>query len=68
MADDGVIAAYLRELRFSVARLPNADDIVAEAEDHLLEVKVVERLTASDGETIEGAVRRVVAAKLMAAA
>ena len=37
MADDGVIAAYLRELEFSVARLPDADDIVAEAEDHLRE-------------------------------
>ena len=37
MADDGLIAAYLRELRFSVARLADADDIVAEAEDHLYE-------------------------------
>lgn len=45
MADDGLIAAYLRELRFSVARLTDADDIVAEAEDHLLEV--AERLMAS---------------------
>lgn len=45
MADDGLIAAYLRELRFSVARLADADDFVAEAEDHLLEV--VERLMAS---------------------
>lgn len=38
MADDGLIAAYLRELKFSVAKLPDADDMVAEAEDHLLEV------------------------------
>jgi hypothetical protein len=45
MADDGLIAAYLRELRFSVARLADAEDIVAEAEDHLLEV--VAELTAS---------------------
>jgi hypothetical protein len=37
MADDGVIAAYLRELDYSVARLPDAADIVAEAEDHLYE-------------------------------
>ena len=37
MADDGLIAAYLRELDFSVARLADADDIVAEAEDHLRE-------------------------------
>jgi hypothetical protein len=44
MADDGVIAAYLRELRFSVAQLADADDIVAESEDHLLEA--VERLVA----------------------
>lgn len=51
MADDGVIAAYLRELRFSVARLADADDIVAEAEDHLLEA--VDRLTASGRSVIE---------------
>jgi hypothetical protein len=44
MADDGLITAYLRELRFSVARLPDADDIVAEAEDHLR--TTVERLTS----------------------
>ncbi|HUP68486.1 MAG TPA: permease prefix domain 1-containing protein [Acidimicrobiales bacterium] len=37
MADDGVIAAFLRELAYSVARLPDAADIVAEAEDHLYE-------------------------------
>jgi hypothetical protein len=42
VAGDDLIAAYLRELRFSVARLPDADDIVAEAEDHLLEA--VERM------------------------
>jgi hypothetical protein len=47
VAGDGLIAAYLTELRYSVARLPDADDIVAEAEDHLLEA--VERL--SDGRT-----------------
>ena len=45
MADDGLIAAYLRELRFCVARLADADDIVAEAEDHLRQV--AERLVAS---------------------
>jgi hypothetical protein len=45
MADDGVIAAYLRELRSSVARLADADDIVAEAEDHLVEA--AGRLSAS---------------------
>jgi hypothetical protein len=52
MADDGLIPAYLRELRFSVARLDDADDIVAEAEDHLLEV--VDRLVA-EGHTVHEA-------------
>jgi len=42
VAGDDLIAAYLRELRFSVARLPDADGIVAEAQDHLLEA--VERM------------------------
>jgi lysylphosphatidylglycerol synthetase-like protein (DUF2156 family) len=37
VAGDGLIAAYLTELRHSVARLPDADALVAEAEDHLLE-------------------------------
>ena len=45
MAHDGVIAAYLRELRYSVATLADADELVAEAEDHLLEV--AERLLAN---------------------
>lgn len=48
MADDGLIASYLRELDYSVARLPDAADIVAEAEDHLCEV--AERLVR-DGRT-----------------
>ena len=38
MADDGLISAYLRELEYSLARLPDRADIVAEAEDHLCEV------------------------------
>jgi hypothetical protein len=42
VAGDGLIAAYLHELRYSVARLPDVDDIVAEAEDHLLEA--IERI------------------------
>lgn len=37
MADDGLIAAYLRELAYSVVGLADAADIVAEAEDHLCE-------------------------------
>jgi hypothetical protein len=45
MADDGLIMAYLRELHFSVARLPDADEIVEESEDHLLEA--AERLERS---------------------
>lgn len=36
MARPGLIAAYLTELRYAVARLADSDDIVAEAEDHLL--------------------------------
>jgi hypothetical protein len=37
VAGDDLIAAYLRELRVSVAHLRDADDMVAEAEDHLRE-------------------------------
>jgi hypothetical protein len=48
VADDRLIPGYLRELRLSVARLHDADDIVAEAEDHLYEA--AERLGA-DGRT-----------------
>jgi hypothetical protein len=47
MAGDDLIAAYLRELRASASRLSDADDLVAEAEDHLREM--VERLR--DGRT-----------------
>jgi hypothetical protein len=36
VAESGLIAAYLAELRFSAARLPDVDDIVDEAEDHLM--------------------------------
>ena len=35
MAEPGVIDAYLTELRYSVAHLPDAEDIVIEVEDHL---------------------------------
>lgn len=48
MADDRLIPGYLRELRLSVGRLRDADDIVAEAEDHLWET--VDRL-AAEGRT-----------------
>jgi len=37
MADDRLIMAYLRELHYSVQGLPDADEIVEESEDHLLE-------------------------------
>lgn len=36
MAESRLIAAYLTELRYSAARLADIDDVVAEAEDHLL--------------------------------
>ena len=36
MADTDLISAYLNELRYSAARLGDVDDIVDEAEDHLL--------------------------------
>ncbi|MBI4882919.1 MAG: hypothetical protein HY826_02555 [Actinobacteria bacterium] len=36
MAEPGLIAAYLTELRYSTSKLPDLDDIVAEVEDHLL--------------------------------
>ena len=37
MAEPGLIDAYLAELRDSLRRLPDADDIVDEVRDHLLE-------------------------------
>jgi hypothetical protein len=58
VAGDGLIAAYVTELRHSVARLPDADSIVAEAEDHLLEA--AERLCA------EGRSRHVAEAEAVA--
>jgi hypothetical protein len=67
MADDGLIAAYLRELDYSVARLPGAADIVAEAEDHLCEA--AERLVAdgrSQAEAEAEAVARFGSAALVA--
>ena len=67
MADDGLIMPYLRELHFSVARLPDADAIVEESEDHLLEA--AERLTArglSRAEAESEAVARFGSAQLVA--
>jgi hypothetical protein len=58
VAGDSLIAAYLVELRHSVARLPDADDIVAEAEDHLLEA--ADRLGA-DGRSAHEAEAEAVA-------
>ena len=43
MAESRVIEAYLTELRYSVDKLPDADNIVAEAADHLY--SALERLT-----------------------
>ncbi len=51
MADDSLIDAYLADLRSSVSWHRDADDIVAEAEDHLL--STVERLVASGVEVKE---------------
>ena len=45
MAEPGVIEAYLKELRYSVAALDDCDDIVDEASDHLH--TALERLTAA---------------------
>lgn len=67
MADNGLIAAYLRELEYSVARLPDAADIVAEAEDHLCEA--AERLVGdgrSRSEAEAEAVARFGSAELVA--
>jgi hypothetical protein len=53
MADDGLIAAYVRELDYSVTRLPDRADIVAEAEDHLRETAdrlVVDGRSRADAE------------------
>jgi hypothetical protein len=36
MAEPGLIAAYLTELRYSTSKLADLDNIVAEVEDHLL--------------------------------
>ncbi len=67
MAVDGLIAAYLRELSYSVASLPDADDIVAEAEDHLLEaVEHLGRVGRSPAEAEAEAVARFGSAALVA--
>ena len=53
MAEPSLIAAYLVELRYSVANLDDVDDIVAEAEDHLLtatEAGVARGLSETDAE------------------
>jgi hypothetical protein len=57
VAGDDLITAYLRELRASVAHLRDADDMVAEAEDHLRET--AQRLR--DGRTEAAAAAAAVA-------
>ena len=54
MAADGVIAGYLRELRASVGHLADADELVAEAEDHLLETadRLHEGRTRAEAEAV----------------
>jgi hypothetical protein len=67
MADDGLIMAYLRELHFSVARLPDADEIVEESEDHLLEAaERLERGGLSRHEAEAEAVARFGSSELIA--
>jgi hypothetical protein len=67
MADDGLIMAYLRELHFSVARLPDADAIVEESEDHLLEAaEQLTRAGRSRAEAEAEAVARFGSAELVA--
>ena len=58
MAGDDLIAAYLRELRVSVAHLRDADDMVAEAEDHLRETAERLRDGRTDAEAAAEAIAR----------
>jgi hypothetical protein len=67
VADDGLIMAYLRELHFSVARLPDADAIVEESEDHLLEAaEQLTRAGRTHAEAEAEAVARFGSAELVA--
>jgi len=53
VAQPSLIQAYLTELRYSTARLAHNDDIVAEAEDHLLcsvEAGIARGLSTSEAE------------------
>jgi hypothetical protein len=53
VAEPGLIAAYLTELRYSTSKLADLDDIVAEVEDHLLmsvEANVARGQTTADAE------------------
>lgn len=67
MADDRLIDAYLRELRLSVRRLPDAEDILDEAEDHLREAaEVLEAQGRTAHEAEAEAVARFGSAELVA--
>lgn len=66
MADDGLIAAYLRELAYSVRALPDADDIVAEAADHLYSAAEAMAVESPSRETESAAVARFGSAALIA--
>jgi hypothetical protein len=53
VAEPGLIAAYLTELRFSTSKLADLDDVVAEVEDHLLmtvEANVARGMSQADAE------------------
>ncbi len=66
MADDGLIPAYLRELAYSVRALSDADDIVAEAADHLYSAAEAMAVDTTARETEAAAVARFGSAALIA--
>jgi hypothetical protein len=66
MADDGLIESYLRELAFSVRGLPDRDDIVAEAADHLYTAAEALATTGASHEAQAAAVARFGSAALIA--
>jgi hypothetical protein len=66
VAGDDLITAYLRELRAGVAHLRDADDVVAEAEDHLRETAERLRDGRTDGEAAAEAIARFGSASYVA--
>src|SRR4029450_4452794 len=66
VAGDDLIGAYLRELRASVGHLRDADDMVAEAEDHLRETAERLRDGRTEAEAAAEAIARVGSATYVA--